>query len=104
MAPRLSYIRGTGKHGATMKLSDVVWTDDDGQVRKDWRMGNLQDLEGATLMEQVVAPGSQVFAIGKWSAEKRGLIPDSGGTFFLPRLIGLHRATAMMMLGEKVSA
>ena len=32
MAPRLSYIRGTGKHGATMKLSDVVWTDDDGKV------------------------------------------------------------------------
>jgi hypothetical protein len=53
-------------------------TDDDGQIRKDWRMGDLQDLEGTTLMEQVVAPGSQVFAIGKWSAEKRGLIPDSG--------------------------
>lgn len=35
---------------------------------------------------------------------KIGLIPDSGGTFFLPRLIGLPRATAMMMLGEKISA
>lgn len=35
---------------------------------------------------------------------KIGLIPDSGGTFWLPRLIGLPRATAMMMLGEKVSA
>lgn len=33
-----------------------------------------------------------------------GLIPDSGGTFFLPRLVGLARATAMTMLGEKVSA
>lgn len=33
---------------------------------------------------------------------KIGLIPDSGGTFFLPRLIGLQRATALMMLGEKV--
>lgn len=33
-----------------------------------------------------------------------GLIPDSGGTFFLPRLVGLPRATAMMMLGEKISA
>ena len=53
-------------------------TDDDGQIRKDWRMGELEDLEGTTLMEQVVAPGSQVFAIGKWSAEKRGLIPDHG--------------------------
>lgn len=33
-----------------------------------------------------------------------GLIPDSGGTFFLPRLVGLPRATAMMMLGEKIRA
>ena len=33
-----------------------------------------------------------------------GLIPDSGGTFFLPRLIGLKKASALMMLGDKVSA
>lgn len=35
---------------------------------------------------------------------KIGLIPDSGGTFYLPRLIGMQRATALMMLGDKVSA
>jgi 2-(1,2-epoxy-1,2-dihydrophenyl)acetyl-CoA isomerase len=35
---------------------------------------------------------------------KIGLIPDSGGTFTLPRLIGFQRASALMMLGEKVSA
>lgn len=35
---------------------------------------------------------------------KIGLIPDSGGTFFLPRLVGLQRATALMMLGDKISA
>ncbi len=28
-----------------------------------------------------------------------GLIPDSGGTFFLPRLIGFQKASAFMMLG-----
>ena len=33
-----------------------------------------------------------------------GLIPDSGGTFFLPRLAGLQRATAMAMLAEKIKA
>lgn len=35
---------------------------------------------------------------------KIGLIPDSGGTFFLPRLIGFQRASALMMTGDKVSA
>ena len=35
---------------------------------------------------------------------KIGLIPDSGGTFTLPRLIGWQKASALMMLGEKVSA
>tara|TARA_B110000305_G_scaffold130311_1_gene145679 strand:- start:1137 stop:1910 length:774 start_codon:yes stop_codon:yes gene_type:complete len=35
---------------------------------------------------------------------KIGLIPDSGGTFFLPRLVGIQKATALMMTGEKVSA
>jgi 2-(1,2-epoxy-1,2-dihydrophenyl)acetyl-CoA isomerase len=35
---------------------------------------------------------------------KIGLVPDSGGTFTLPRLIGFQKASALMMLGEKVSA
>jgi len=35
---------------------------------------------------------------------KIGLIPDSGGTFMLPRLIGWQRASALMMTGEKVPA
>ncbi len=35
---------------------------------------------------------------------KIGLIPDSGGTFTLPRLIGWQRTSAIMMLGDKISA
>jgi 2-(1,2-epoxy-1,2-dihydrophenyl)acetyl-CoA isomerase len=35
---------------------------------------------------------------------KIGLIPDSAGTFFLPRLIGFQKASALMMLGDKVGA
>jgi len=35
---------------------------------------------------------------------KIGLIPDSGGTYILPRLIGWQKASALMMLGEKISA
>ncbi len=35
---------------------------------------------------------------------KIGLIPDSGGTHTLPRLIGWQKASALMMLGEKITA
>lgn len=35
---------------------------------------------------------------------KIGLVPDCAGTYFLPRLIGFQKASALMMLGDKVSA
>jgi len=35
---------------------------------------------------------------------KLGLVPDSGGTWFLPRLIGNARAIGLTLLGEKLSA
>ena len=38
------------------------------------------------------------------SFRKLGLIPDTGGTYFLPRLVGTARAMGMALLGEKISA
>jgi len=38
------------------------------------------------------------------SFAKVGLIPDSGGTFFLPRIVGLPRAAALMMTADKIDA
>lgn len=38
------------------------------------------------------------------SFSKIGLIPDSGGTFMLPRLVGLQRANILYMLDEKISS
>ena len=35
---------------------------------------------------------------------KIGLIPDSGGTWFLPRLVGMQRAAALAFLGDKLNA
>ena len=35
---------------------------------------------------------------------KIGLVPDSGGTFTLPRLVGRQKASALMMLGDKLTA
>jgi 2-(1,2-epoxy-1,2-dihydrophenyl)acetyl-CoA isomerase len=38
------------------------------------------------------------------SFAKLGLIPDTSGTFFVPRLVGAQRATGMFFLAEKMSA
>lgn len=49
----------------------------------------------------VVAKASACFI---QAFSKIGLVPDSGGTYFLPRLVGWQRASALMMLGDKVFA
>ena len=50
----------------------------------------------------IVVAGKSASFIQAFS--KIGLIPDSGGTFFLPRLVGFQKASALMMLGDKISA
>ncbi|MDQ6696927.1 MAG: enoyl-CoA hydratase-related protein [Actinomycetota bacterium] len=35
---------------------------------------------------------------------RRGIMPDAGGCYLLPRLVGLHRAKELMFLGEDCSA
>lgn len=55
----------------------------------------------ALACDVVVAAASASFI---QAFSKIGLIPDSGGTFTLPRLVGFQKASALMMLGDKVSA
>jgi 2-(1,2-epoxy-1,2-dihydrophenyl)acetyl-CoA isomerase len=55
----------------------------------------------ALCCDVVVATASASFI---QAFSKIGLIPDSGGTFTLPRLIGWQKASALMMTGDKVMA
>ena len=55
----------------------------------------------ALACDVVVAKESAAFI---QAFSKIGLVPDSGGTYFLPRLVGMQRASALMLLGDKVSA
>jgi 2-(1,2-epoxy-1,2-dihydrophenyl)acetyl-CoA isomerase len=55
----------------------------------------------ALLCDIVVASPSASFV---WSFTKIGVIPDTAGTFLLPRIVGLQRAAALTMLHDKISA
>ena len=54
------------------------------------------------LAGDIVVAGTSAVFIQAFS--KIALIPDSGATFILPKLIGFQKATALMMLGDKISA
>lgn len=55
----------------------------------------------ALACDVVIATKSSYFT---QAFSKIGLVPDSGGTFILPRFIGWQRASALMMLADKISA
>ncbi len=50
----------------------------------------------------IVVAGRSAFFIESFS--RLGLVPDAGGTWFLPRLAGSARAMGLALLGEKLSA
>ena len=54
-------------------------------------------LAGDIVVASMSASFTQAFS-------KIGLIPDSGGTWTLPRLVGFQRASALMMLSDKINA
>ncbi|HMI61239.1 MAG TPA: enoyl-CoA hydratase-related protein [Puia sp.] len=55
----------------------------------------------ALCCDVVVAAHSAAFV---QAFSKIGLVPDSGGTYLLPRLIGWQRASALALLGDLISA
>ena len=55
----------------------------------------------ALASDMIVAASSSVFI---QSFVHVGLIPDLGSIYFLPRLVGRHKAMELMMTGERISA
>jgi 2-(1,2-epoxy-1,2-dihydrophenyl)acetyl-CoA isomerase len=49
----------------------------------------------------IVIAGKSAFFIQAFC--KIGLLPDAGGTFFLPRLVGIARARGLALLGDRLS-
>jgi len=121
---RCVYITGAGKSFcAGQDLSEVVETD--GQVVNKmlreqynpivWKIRMMEKpvvgaINGvaagaganmALACDVVIATKSSYFT---QAFSKIGLVPDSGGTFILPRFIGWQRASALMMLADKISA
>jgi 2-(1,2-epoxy-1,2-dihydrophenyl)acetyl-CoA isomerase len=121
---RCVYITGAGKgFCAGQDLAEVVDPDGPGMQRilsEQYnpiisRIRNLQKPVVAAVNGVAAGAGANIalacdIVVAVQSASfiqafsKLGLIPDSGGTYTLPRLIGWQKASAIMMLGDKISA
>ncbi len=121
---RSVYITGAGKSFCSgQDLSEVM--DTDGQavnkiLREQynpivWKMRTLEKPVVGAVNGVAAGAGCNIaFAcdvvVAAQSAyvtqtfSKIGLIPDSGGTYILPRFIGWQKASALMMLADKISA
>ncbi|MGZ7039933.1 MAG: ankyrin repeat domain-containing protein, partial [Thermoanaerobaculia bacterium] len=97
-------IKSLGLREAMREVFDTAESAD-GKVRKDWRSAtsdDLSDKDDKDILEQIVAPGEQVCAVGKYSAEKNGLVPDLSLDRRL-RLIRGNAAVAADSLGRRTA-
>lgn len=121
---RCVYITGAGKaFGAGQDISELVGDDklDISQILAEHynpivkRIRNLPKPVVAAVNGVAAGAGANIalccdIVVAAESASfiqafsKIGLIPDSGGTYTLPRLVGWQRASALMMTGDKLTA
>lgn len=51
-------------------------SDDDGAIRFDYRIAGVDDLDKCRIEERVIRPGDAVCAVGRYSEERKALVPD----------------------------
>jgi len=79
-----AYVAATQFETATVssafsKLKEML-ADDDGSIKVDMNNGGEIDVDGLRLCEKIVPAGANVCAIGTWSAQKNGIVPDPNST------------------------
>lgn len=126
MSTRAIVLTGKGKFFSAggdikkMKTKDDMFSGEANELRRNYRLGIqrlpkiLQDIETpiiamvngpavgagcdlATMCDLRIAGESAKFSV---SFTKLGLIPGDGGTYFLPRIVGLAKATEMILTGR----
>lgn len=124
---RCLVITGTGKAFCVgQNLNEITdrWDQDDYQLSETIRSHYIPIIRMITEIEKPVIGAINGIAAGAGanlafacdiltasreasfvqSFTKIGLIPDSSGTYLLPRLVGPHRAKQLIMLNESLSA
>lgn len=92
---------GLSKIGSMLSQMDEAMADDDGSVRKDWKMNDGEvALEDCELEEKIIAPGEMITAVGIWDAARGGIVPKKGGRSAIVQLMP-GGGLAMVMHAEK---
>jgi hypothetical protein len=93
---RSAQFEASGLVGSIAALETAL-IDNDGSLRHDWRLSSAESVAGLALFETGVPVDAEVCAIGMYSAEKRGLVPDRVGS---GRSLRLVRGSAAQVIGQ----
>jgi hypothetical protein len=69
-----------GAVGSALQMVEVLFTDDDGEVRRDWSNGERREPADLILEERTLSVGVVASAYGHWSAERRALVAQGPGS------------------------
>jgi hypothetical protein len=67
-----------GAVGSAFSMANALYTDDDGDIRRDWKLGGINGDLNTLLLEETVLPvGAQVTLTGTWSVERNAIVSSA---------------------------